>query len=127
MLLAVLDVHMMLVGGFGFLMTFLKRFGFSALGLTLLVVVFATESSILLWGFSEIDATLTIPINMMAILEAGLTSGAVLISFGALLGKMNPMQTLVMTLVESVVFTANAFVGYKVLGAVDIGKLLLPA
>ena len=64
---------------------------------------------------------------MMAILEAGLTSGAVLISFGALLGKMNPMQILVMTLVESVVFTANAFVGYKVLGAVDIGKLLLPA
>ena len=59
---------------------------------------------------------------MMAILEAGLTSGAVLISFGALLGKMNPMQILVMTLVESVVFTANAFVGYKVLGAVDIGK-----
>ena len=62
---AILDVHMMLVGGFGFLMTFLKRFGYSALGLTLVVVVFSTEWSILLWGFTTIDASFTIPLDMM--------------------------------------------------------------
>jgi hypothetical protein len=60
-----LDINMMLVGGFGFLMTFLKKFGFSALGLTLLVVVFCTEWSVLLWGLTKLDATFTIKIAMM--------------------------------------------------------------
>ena len=38
----IIDIHMMLIGGFGFLMTFLRRFGFSALGLTMIVTAFAT-------------------------------------------------------------------------------------
>ena len=61
----VLDVNMMLIGGFGFLMTFLKRYGFSALGLTLLIVVLCTEWSILLWGFTKLDASFTIHLNLM--------------------------------------------------------------
>jgi len=56
---------MMLIGGFGFLMTFLKRFGFSAVGLTMLVVAICTEWSILLWGFTKIDQSYTIQISMM--------------------------------------------------------------
>ena len=47
---------MMLIGGFGFLMTFLKKHGFSSLGLTIMIVVFCTEWSILLWGFTHINA-----------------------------------------------------------------------
>ena len=43
-------------------------------------------------------------------------------SLGALLGKLNPIQVLGLSILESMVFTANAFLGYKVLGAVDIGK-----
>ena len=56
------------------------------------------------------------------ILEAGLTSAAVLISFGAVLGKLNPFQTLVLALIESTVFVANAYLGYQVLGVIDVGK-----
>ena len=56
------------------------------------------------------------------ILEAGLTSAAVLISFGAVLGKLNPFQTLILALIESTIFVANAYLGYQVLGVVDIGK-----
>lgn len=118
---AVLDIHMMLIGGFGFLMTFLKRYGFSALGLTMMVVVFVTEWSILLWGFTKMDASFTIHLTMLDILEAGLTSAAVLISLGVMLGKLNPFQVLVMALLEAAFFTANAYIGYTLLGAVDIG------
>lgn len=63
--LVILHVNMMLLGGFGFLMTFLKRFGFSALGMTMLIVVVATEWSILLWGFTKLDATFSIHLTMM--------------------------------------------------------------
>ena len=50
----ILDINMMLVGGFGFLMAFVRRFTFSALGLTFIVVTFVTEWTILLQGFVEI-------------------------------------------------------------------------
>ena len=63
--LEVLDINMMLIGGFGFLMTFLKRHGFSSLGLTFMIVVFVTEWSILLSGFIKMDSNFTIPLTMM--------------------------------------------------------------
>ena len=56
---------MMLLGGFGFLMTFLKRFSFSALGLTFIVVAVVTEWAILLWGFTRISGDFTIHITFM--------------------------------------------------------------
>ena len=59
---------MMLVGGFGFLMTFLKRFGFSALGMTLMIVAIVTEWSILLWGFTEME-NFTIHLSMMKLIN----------------------------------------------------------
>ena len=50
----ILDINMMLVGGFGFLMAFVKRFTYSALGITFIVVTFVTEWAILLNGFIAI-------------------------------------------------------------------------
>ena len=50
----VLDVNMMLIGGFGFLMAFVRRFTFSAVGLTFICVTFVTEWTILLEGFKKI-------------------------------------------------------------------------
>ena len=56
---------MMLLGGFGFLMTFLKRYSFSALGLTFIVVAIVTEWSILLWGFTKLEHGYTIHISFL--------------------------------------------------------------
>ena len=61
----VMDINMMLVGGFGFLMTFLKRYNFSAIGFTLIVVTFVTEWTILLNGFVKLDETFTIRLTFM--------------------------------------------------------------
>ena len=52
----ILDVHMMLFGGFGFLMTFLKRHGYSAVALTMMITVVVTEWAILVAGFIRIDS-----------------------------------------------------------------------
>ena len=117
-----LDINMMLIGGFGFLMTFLKRHGYSSLGMTILIVVFSTEWSILLRGFSKLGETgNAIYVTMMEALESSLTSAAVLITYGVVLGKLNPLQILILTLIESLLFVINAYIGYTLLGAVDVG------
>ena len=54
-------------------------------------------------------------------LEGGLCAATVLVSFGVLLGKVNPLQLLVLGLVETVLFTINCHVGYSMMGVVDAG------
>jgi ammonium transporter Rh len=53
----------MLFGGFGFLMTFLKRHGCSAIALTMMITVVVTEWSILCSGFTRMDSTFLIQIK----------------------------------------------------------------
>ena len=55
------------------------------------------------------------------VVEAGLVSAAVLISFGVVLGKVNPLQLLFMGLVEAVFCVLNMHLAYSVLGLVDVG------
>ena len=50
-----MDVFMMLLAGFGFLMTFLKRYGMSALGFTMIVTVVVTQFAIIVFGFARLD------------------------------------------------------------------------
>ena len=61
-------------------------------------------------------------IGLMTILEGAFTAATVLISFGAVFGTMNPLQLLVMALIESPIVVLNAHMGYKIYGVIDIGK-----
>ena len=61
----VLDVHMMLIGGFGFLMTFLKRYGFSSVSFTMMITAIVTEWCILLQGFSKLGEDYQIKLDFM--------------------------------------------------------------
>jgi hypothetical protein len=45
-----------------------------------------------------------------------------MISVGGVLGKLNPLQILVMCVIESAMFVLSCFVGYEILGVVDVGK-----
>lgn len=45
------DVHVMIFIGFGFLMTFLKRYGFGGIGFNFLVAAVALQWAILVNGF----------------------------------------------------------------------------
>lgn len=48
------DIHVMIFIGFGFLMTFLKRYGYSATGLNLFVAALCVQWAILMRGFFEL-------------------------------------------------------------------------
>jgi ammonium transporter Rh len=137
----------MIVVGFGFLMTFLKRYGWSSVGFNFLFTGFTIQWSLLVTGFFHdilhhftdehaSNATMHIQLNMDRMLEADFTTGAILISFGAVLGVASPVQLLFMILFEVVFYNVshrqtcsklnahlklNALVVVSYIGASDIG------
>jgi len=154
------DVHVMIFIGFGFLMTFLKKYGLAAVSLNMLLSVVCIEWSILVHGFlhphyDTCDAAGAddhhraarsagggggeggyqyskhcnpdwpwINITLTTMLSADFATAAVLISFGVLLGTTTPVQLVLMTLIEIVLFNVNEVIGRAYMGAVDAGDTI---
>ena len=108
----------MIVVGFGFLMTFLKRYSWSSLGFNFLFTAFTVQWSMLVQGwFNEhpedtgddgrIENLMFIKVNLHSMIEAEFSTGAILISFGAVLGVASPVQLLVMIILEIVIYKVN--------------------
>ncbi|CAD6196425.1 unnamed protein product [Caenorhabditis auriculariae] len=94
------DTHVMIFIGFGFLMTFLKRYGFSAVSINLLLASFTIQWAMLIRGFLSLeDGHFTISLEQL--LTADFASAVILISMGAMLGKLSPMQYILMSLLET--------------------------
>lgn len=79
----------MIFVGFGFLMSFLKRYGFSAISVNLLLSAFSVQWVVLLRGFlsSEFITKGFFTVSISDLMTADVTCVAVLISMGALLGQ----------------------------------------
>merc|ERR1719500_1370959 len=122
------DVHVMIFIGFGFLMTFLKRYGLSAVSLNMLLSAVAIEVFTLVYGFFHLHHTdggwPFIGIDMGTMLSADFAAAAVLISFGVVLGVATPLQLLVMTVLEITIFVINEVIGRDYIGAVDAGDTI---
>ncbi|XP_063217712.1 ammonium transporter Rh type A isoform X2 [Bacillus rossius redtenbacheri] len=116
------DVHVMIYIGFGFLMTFLKKYCYSATGFTLLLGAMLVQWAVLCKGFFHLDPVdHKIHIGIESLLNADIAVAAVLISMGAVLGKTTPLQLLVMGIIEIVAFTSNEYIGVNIFKAVDAG------
>ncbi|XP_006000328.1 ammonium transporter Rh type B [Latimeria chalumnae] len=116
------DVHVMIFVGFGFLMTFLKQYGFGSVGFNFLLASFGIQWATLIQGFLHAfgdDGKIQIGVESM--INAEFCTGSVLISFGALLGKTSPVQLLVMTLFETTLFSVNEYILLSIVGAKDAG------
>ncbi|XP_030054599.1 ammonium transporter Rh type A isoform X2 [Microcaecilia unicolor] len=100
------DVHVMIFVGFGFLMTFLKRYGFSSIGINMLIAAFGLQWGTLMQGFWHLHNG-KINIDILKMINADFSTATVLISFGAVLGKTSPIQMLIMTIIEIAVFACN--------------------
>ena len=70
-----------------------------------------------------LNAILTLSL-ISRVLEGGLASAAVLITLGAVLGKLNPFQVLLLSLIEAPLFGLISYLGYTILGVVDVGEML---
>ncbi|XP_046871342.1 ammonium transporter Rh type A [Hypomesus transpacificus] len=118
------DVHVMIFIGFGFLMTFLKRYGFSSVGVNLLLAAFGLQWGLLMQGFWHMDNG-KIKVSVEKMINADFSTATVLISFGAVLGKTSPVQLLIMTILEITIFSINEHIVVQILGANDVGASMI--
>ena len=101
------DVHVMIYVGFGFLMTFLKSYNWSAVGFTMMISSVVVEWAIVVNACFFDDRH--IHLGFLELYEAEFAAGAVLITFGGLLGKTNHLQLLVIALFEVVFYKLNQY------------------
>eukprot|EP00930_Biecheleria_cincta_P053179 TRINITY_DN3855_c1_g1_i1.p1 TRINITY_DN3855_c1_g1~~TRINITY_DN3855_c1_g1_i1.p1 ORF type:complete len:399 (-),score=62.04 TRINITY_DN3855_c1_g1_i1:240-1436(-) len=97
-------VALMMFVGFGYLMTFLTSYGLGAVGFTALVTCMGVQWATILecyMGKGELA------IDFMAVLNGNFAVAAVLISFGGLIGKVSPLQLVVVVIIELTCYCAN--------------------
>ncbi|XP_046897924.1 rh family, C glycoprotein a [Hypomesus transpacificus] len=117
------DVHVMIFVGFGFLMTFLKRYSFGAVGFNFLVAAFGIQWALLMQGwFHSLDlVTGKIYIGVESMINADFCVAGCLIAYGAVLGKVSPVQLLVMTLFGVTLFAVEEYIILDLIHAKDAG------
>lgn len=112
------DIMVMLLLGFGFLMTFLEKFGLGAVGVTMLLTVLNMECNLII----ENVLTSNYVINMETIINTEFSAAALLISFGALIGRATPLQMCVISIAEAVFYAINKIIiVFGLFGAEDVG------
>ncbi|XP_075431288.1 ammonium transporter Rh type C isoform X2 [Ascaphus truei] len=111
----------MIFVGFGFLMTFLQRYGFGGVGFNFLLAAFGVQWAILMQGWFHTFQNGKILIGIESLINADFCVGSVCIAFGGVLGKISPVQVLLMTLFQVTLFSVNEWVLLDQLHVIDAG------
>ncbi|XP_060727746.1 rh blood group, D antigen isoform X2 [Tachysurus vachellii] len=105
------DIHVMVFLGFGFLGTFLVRYGFSSSAFSLLVAAMAVQWATILKGFLlSHSLTWKFGIQLRSLLDAELCAASTLVAMGTVHGKTNPVQLLIFGLIEVTGFVLNQWI-----------------
>lgn len=118
------DVHVMIFVGFGFLMTFLRKYSFSSVGLNFLISAITIQYSILINGFFHSlfkNHWEKLTLDITSLITGDFACGAVLITFGAVLGKISVEQLLIVIPLELIFYSVNESLGVEIFKAVDMG------
>ena len=120
----------MIFVGFGFLMVFLKNHSLCSVGFNYLIAAWAIQIAILFTGFWHNILRFyedpqhkweKIPLSIEYLILGDFAAGAVLISFGAVLGKINIYQLWVMATFEVFAYCINEAILIEVFKVMDIG------
>ncbi|ELK18261.1 Ammonium transporter Rh type C [Pteropus alecto] len=82
------DVHVMIFVGFGFLMTFLQRYGYSSVGFNFMLAAFGIQWALLMQGWFHSYQDGYILVGVENLINADFCVGSVCVAFGAILGKV---------------------------------------
>ncbi|XP_014741127.1 PREDICTED: blood group Rh(CE) polypeptide isoform X2 [Sturnus vulgaris] len=98
------DVNHMVIFGFGFFLMVLRRYGYSSTGFNFLLIVLGVQFSVLVEDLLLLLRIQYSAFGVESLARAVMSMTAVVISAGAVLGKANPVQLIVMSLVELILF-----------------------
>ncbi|NXQ43381.1 RHL protein, partial [Catharus fuscescens] len=115
------DVNHMVIFGFGFFLMVLRRYGFSSTGFNLLLIVLGVQCSVLV---EDLLNLLENHPSRFGLERALMSMTAVVISTGAVLGKANPVQLIVMSLVELIIFHLSRVINRKFLQVPESPSLM---
>lgn len=106
------DVNVMMLIGFGFLMTFIRSYAWSAIAWTFLINAFVTQLYILLSPFWERAIVhgfhdFLITIDIVFLIRCSYSVGSVLVSFGGLIGRVGPKDILIIGTIHMIGYTLN--------------------
>ena len=96
-------IALMMLVGFGYLMTFLKNFGLGAVGLTFIITVLSVQINILLAAYLSPNSG-SPTIDSTSLMDGNFGAAVILISYGCMIGKTSPAQLTILTIIESIVF-----------------------
>ncbi|KAJ3442357.1 rh50 isoform b [Anaeramoeba flamelloides] len=123
------DVAVMVIIGFGYLMTFLKKYGLSSLGYTFLLAGFCVQWTLINNAFwhqiHEHEDLYEYKMTIPSLVEGMFGAATVMISFGAVLGKTTPLQLLLIAFFEIIFYAFNIFLSVFKIGLIDIGGSLI--
>ncbi|XP_016071836.1 PREDICTED: blood group Rh(CE) polypeptide isoform X3 [Miniopterus natalensis] len=106
------DLTVMAALGLGFLPSALWRFGWSSVAFALLMLALGVQWAVLLDGFPKLLSSEKVVITLPSIQKATMSAMSVLISAGAILGKTNLVQLVVMVLMEVAAFVAMRVISH---------------
>ncbi|NWI62923.1 RHBGB protein, partial [Todus mexicanus] len=117
-------VHLQVLLGFGLLVAFLSRYGLGSVASSILLVAFAIQWAVLIQGFLYSFLNGKIYVGAQSMVGADFCAAAVLISTGAVLGRVNPIQMLLLTLLGVTLCALNEYVLLGLMGVNDSGGSL---
>ncbi|NWS21273.1 RHBGA protein, partial [Pachyramphus minor] len=118
------DVHLQVLLGFGLLVPFLGRYGPGSVATSILIVSFAIQWATLIQGFFYFFLHGKIYVGAGSMVSADFCTAAVLISTGAVLGRVNPVQMLLLALLEVTLCSLNEYILLSLMGVRDSGRSL---
>lgn len=111
------DIMVMLLLGFGFLMTFLAKYGLGAVGLTMMLTAIAVQLNIFtelfcrfLYGDKSDETSFPLLLKVPTFIDGEFAAATALISYGAVIGRASPVQLVVMALLQSFFYAFNKVV-----------------
>jgi len=119
-----IHIMVMIFFGFAFLAAWLKKYAYSSIGYTFMIAAFAFQYVFFfngLWLSIYHDHWEDVDLSLTAFIEAAYGAAAVIITFGAVLGKVSPLELLVLAIFEGFLYCLNYYINIRVLEASDPG------